>query len=1112
MAVAVMVSDCGACKAGAGGATLGAAKSGDAQFPAQSTATATSFHFGPVLTVCKPTLLPTRDNDTIARMRFLPSTLVIAALFACSLARIQAQSETVLFSEPNFPVSDSSPISQEALQRGFQDTVTVSADQLDRALSAPETKLLVLPYGSAYPEAAWPAILRFLDRGGNLIVLGGKPFTRAAFRDGKTWRLRQPSVAATLELFIDDYQTTPGSQDLHFEPNADVYPQLPPFAWKQAFSPVIRLSVTPMSPKEMGTTGNEDAYLSTLAWGRQGTHRLSTPALLIDHVRERFVGGRWIFLPCEPQGKSFDDSQLLAKLQMLSLRRDDRFTFRPRVPLFLPGESLDFHFQPSEALASRPGDVLKINVKGDTGPSQAFTFPADASHRITLPQSAEAGRGLHTVETTLWRDGAPLWTYRSGFWIRDWEYLRNGPKLAVGSDYFMLDGKPLPVVGTTYMASDVNRLYLAEPNAFVWDQDMKQIHEAGLNMIRSGIWSGWDLLVNPDKTVSEDTLRAIEAFLMTARRYNLPVQFNLFAFVPDAFGGSQPYLDPAARQLQDRYVSSLVRRFHDVPFLVWDLINEPSANENAWKTLPQHDPFEEAAWRKWLKQRYPDQAALLAAWAEPSFGLGRALQSRPTDVSPEIAAADPFAMPTAGAFDFDGVRGGDNPLKVYDYFLFTQSIFGDWVRHQWETIHAAGSDQPVTVGQDEGGVSGRLSPAFFSPEVSFTTTHTWWDFDSILWASLAAKMPGKPMLVQEMGEQRRLTQDDHLRLSAEEEGWQLERKLASCFAQGAGGLEWVWNVNATMANDNEIPIGAIRPDGTEKPEAAVLAGFAQFANRSPESFTSIEPPAITIVTSQSLLYTGMNALAVATQKKAVRTLAYYDHSPMRMLPENRLAELGQPKLVILPSPQALTDIAWQQLMKYVTQGGCLLVSGPVQRNEHWQEMDRLAPLRIEASVFPLAVRQSTLTLPGENRVLQLTFPAAVQQAPIDTMRFADGVAVKRIQHGAGNIIWAADPVEFSEEYEATAALYNYAESIAGISPVFRQLQPLSPGLLAFPTVLKNAILYSFSSEALDDQTIDIEDAATKARVAFTLRAQHGAMLLLNRTDGSVLASYGLTSK
>ena len=72
----------------------------------------------------------------------------------------------------------------------------------------------------------------------------------------------------------------------------------------------------------------------------------------------------------------------------------------------------------------------------------------------------------------------------------------------------------------------------------------------------------------------------------------------------------------------------------------------------------------------------------------------------------------------------------------------------------------------------------------------------------------------------------------HLRFSPEVEADQLERKIAVSFAQGAGALEWVWNVNAYMANDNEIPIGAVRPDGTEKPEARVLAGYAAFAAKS----------------------------------------------------------------------------------------------------------------------------------------------------------------------------------------------------------------------------------------------------------------------------------------
>jgi len=1045
-------------------------------------------------------------------MSFLLRLLLIVVVCGSLEPALRAQDHTVVFVQPGFPAADAGQIPESALTQGIQEAHLVNAAQLDDALASPQTDLLVLPYGSAYPEAAWPSILRYLDRGGNLIVIGGKPFTRAAYRDGDTWRLRSPSVAASLELFIQGYQATPGSQALRFQPNADIEPQLQPFAWKQAYSPVIRLSVTPTSQHELGSSGSEDAYLTTLAWGTQDGHKLAAPVLLIDHVHNRFVGGRWIFLACTPEGSSLNDPQLLHTLQVLALRQNDRFTFLPRVPLFLQGEALEFQFRPVNSEAVQPGDVLKVNVHAEGAAPQNLTFSADAAQSITLPQSAASGSGLHTVDTVLWRNGARLWTYHSGFWIRDLAWLRGGSRLSVNADYFELNGKPLPVVGTTYMASDVDREFLAEPNAYVWNQDMQQIHSEGLNMIRSGIWSGWDQLVNPDKSVREDTLRAIEAFLMTARSYNLPVQFNLFAFLPDVFGGSNAYLDPAARQLQDRYVYSLVKRFHEVPFLAWDLINEPSANGNLWKTLPMREPYEEAAWRQWIRDRYPDQAALLAAWAEPSFGVGRALQANPTDVPPEVAAADPYALPTPAAFAADGVRGGANPLKVYDYMLFTQDVFDGWVKHERATIREAGSNQLVTVGEDEGGVAGRLSPAFFSPDVSFTTTHTWWDFDSVLWAALSAKMPGEPMLIQEMGEQRRLNQDDQLRFSAQEEGWQLARKFAISFAQGAGGLEWVWNVNARMANDNETPIGAIRPDGTEKPEARVLADFAHFVSRSPQSFTSIEPPAVTIVTSQSLLYTGMWGLAVDTQKKSLRALAYYDHTPARLLPENRLAQLGKPKLVILPAPQALTDVAWQQLLDYVAHGGCLLVSGPVQYDEHWQPVDRLTLLHLQATVGPIDVRQSTLTLPGSERALQITYPAAVQQAPIDALRFKDGASVEVIHHGAGKIIWAADPIEFSEDYDSTAALYTYALSQASVVPAYRQLQPLSPGVLAFTTVLKDAILYSFSSESLQDTEIDLEETATHAHLHFLLPSQRAAMVLLNRSNGEVLSSYGTDAR
>jgi len=1028
-------------------------------------------------------------------------------LLMAFLALIPARSlaKTVVFWQAGFPAADSPQPNASALRTAFAGAEFADAEHLADALTAPETDLLMLPYGSAWPEVDWDAILRYLDRGGNLVVLGGKAFTRAAYQDANGWHLRDASIAQPLELFIDGYQETPGSAALAFTPNGAVYPKLPSFGWKEAYSPVVRLSVVHYDSSG-GTTGGEDMDLATLAWGESDGHKLAAPVIELDHNASRFVGGRWILVACEPDADFFNNRDLLVMLAELAVRKNDRFAFRPRLPLFLPGEALEFEYTPSDPLWYKPdGEQLHVRVTSEDG-TVHYDQTAPVERLMTLPASAAEGKGFHTVEATLERDGRPLRTYRSGFWMRDWQYLLSGPKLTVGSDYFELNGKPLPVVGTTYLSGDVSRLYQLLPNAYVWDQDMAQIHAEGLNMIRTGLWTTWARELAPNGEMTEASLRTIEAFLMCARHNNLPVQFNLFAFYPETFGGQNGYLDPVALHAETLYAQSLVERFHGVPFLAWDLINEPSANKNLWRTMPDYDAFEQAAWRKWIKDRYPDRAKLLHDLAEPSLGMGRSLQSNPTATTPELAGQDPLALPVPGAFSPDAVRSGFNPLKNYDYALFTQWEFAQWASEMRDTIRGTGSQQLITVGQDEGGVAGRLSPAFYSPVIDFTADHTWWDYDAILWASLAPKFTGKPLLIQETGEQRRTTMDGHLRLSAQEEGWQLERKISIAFAQGAGALEWVWNVNATMANDNEVPIGAVWPDGTEKPEARVLAGYAAFVNQSPQSFTQIEPPAVTMVTSQTLLYSILGGLALDTEKHALRAMAYCDHTPLRMLPENRLAELGTPKLVFLPSAQGLTDGAWDELMDYVAGGGTLLVTGPIDRDEHWQPVDRMTALGVKATVIPLVVRGADLRLP-DGQTYPLAFPANVQQSETWTMRFASGKTVEVVPHGKGKILWTADPIEFAEGCAATAGLYRWAMDEAGVKPAFKEVEPLSPAVLALPTVLTDANLYSFSNESGDAQTVDIEDALTGAHIHFTMKGQRGAALLLSR-QGSVLSSYG----
>ena len=72
------------------------------------------------------------------------------------------------------------------------------------------------------------------------------------------------------------------------------------------------------------------------------------------------------------------------------------------------------------------------------------------------------------------------------------------------------------------------------------------------------------------------------------------------------------------------------------------------------------------------------------------------------------------------------------------------------------------------------------------------------------------------------------------------------------------------------------------------------------------------------------------------------------------------------------------------------------------------------------------------------------------------------------------------------------------------------MERLSPEVLAYPTVLDDAEIYSFSNESPDPQTVDIVDALTGAHIHFEMQAQRGAVLLLDR-NGAALSSYGVAA-
>lgn len=1024
-------------------------------------------------------------------------------------ASTASAAETVVFWAAGFPVADTVAPDRTVLA-ALPRAEFVDEEKLREALAAESTRLLVMPFGSPFPAEAWQDIHRFLESGGNLLVIGGRPFTRPAYKEKSgAWELGAANQAYARELFLNDYQETPGSSEAVFTANEDfAFARVPSFAWKRAWSATVRLSDEELYPRE-GSAGTIDARLDTLAWGVKGGRKVSAPVIEIDHLQNQFEGGRWILVNAE-LGADFWASgvarELISRLANRGLRGAEEFRVQPAWAAVAAGEPVTLNVR-WRRFGTKPA---RVRIEWSCALAHAVA-PAHDGEACTAPEKIEANRdgdlfaatvplaggvtGLHSLTAKVFENDEPVAIYRTGFWVIDPRGLKDGPRIGTSGNYFTRDGQTMMVVGTTYMASDVQRQFLMRPNPAVWDRDMQQIQDAGINTIRTGWWTGWDQVMKESGEVREEALRAVEAFLLTARAHGLAVQFTFFAFTPDVFGGENPYLDPKAIERQKELIGAVVGRFKDAPFVSWDLINEPSFSnpKKNWQTRPNGDRFELRAWNDWLAKRYARRAALADAWHT---------------VVP--AESEPIGLPDENEFSSAATFSAwpaDNSLRAQDYTFFAQDAFAEWARTMRDAIRATGSKQLVTVGQDEGGGEERPSPSFFGAAMDFTTTHSWWAQDALLWDSLMAIVPGKPMLVQETGISHEVQADGSARRTLEEEARLFARKLAIAGGSGAGAIEWLWNVNDYMRDDREATIGAIRPDGTEKPEAEVLRKFAAFAAAAGPHLSGAVGPQVAVMTSQALQFSRLQSLATEAQHASLRVLNYGLGVPSYVIPENLAPQMlgdsaARPKLVVLPSAQALGDAAWKALVAYAAGGGTVLITGSVERDAHFGITHRMAELGAAASPASLLLRGNEQQIGDEK--ISLSFAAAAQESA-EYLKFEDGKSFHGFSRGSGKIFVASEPVELAEGMEDATALYTWVLSQAGVRAAFDGRVP--DAVMVRPVELQDAVLYLIVSESASDAQIDVRDRVSGARVAMNLAAGSSHLVLLDKKTGRVISEF-----
>ena len=1013
---------------------------------------------------------------------------LIACLFLPAV--VPGYGGTVVFVEKDFPSAENGPMTRLALERAFAplNPRFVGADELRKENALGEGDLLVLPYGSAFPADAWETISRHLDHG-NLLILGGRPFFVPVYRDSGGWRPDPPSNAYARSAGIEHSYAAPGHGPWTLQWDEDA-----PFFQGGALDP-RRVFVNEGQ-------GGRYRGLGFLVDARGD--RLASPVVAEDFVGRGLTPRRRVYLSFDAEGAYWESPDGIGLMRRAAL-----YASCGGIRIWLDLEHLTL--DPGESVSGA------VDILRGGGPA-SLRLELLSGSKVLASRSLDCGSSLHgeiglafplndaglfRVRATVSSGDTLLERYTSGVSVRDPSLLRSGARLSAGRDYFRLDGKPFLMVGANYFSTDpyTSGFFVGGSiggNAWIWDRDFAAMERQGFTAVRTGIWGGRVRYLDVVSGAADDRLlRAVEAYLTAAARHHMQVIFTFFAFSPQGDqregGGGEgdrpvpnPYLDPAVRESESAYVRAIASRFRDVPFLSYDLINEPSVTNprRLWKgNSPNGDPKELAAWQHWLEKRYGTTDRLARAWHTTRAELGAFNR-----------------VPLPAYADLEPSRSG-NPriVRAVDYNLFAQDAFGQWVDAMIQSIRSAGSHQAVTVGQDEGGVTDRVLNQFWAETgVGFTVNHSWWRDDALLWNSIAAKTPEKPNLIGETGPQPVWGMDGAWRWDDVQGMGLEERKLVLGFANAnTGVLHWDWSRDAIFS--------LLRRDGSYKQWMRAVAGIAAFARDAQAHATEAAPPDIALVLPQSLQLSPFGSWGIAVQQNAVRALYNYARGTAIAAGEYQLSRMPAAKLIIVPAPWVMRRESWDSLMVRVRAGATLLVSGRIDADEHWTPVpERAREWGLEYSPGALTTREVEVAWPGGKSRLSYSGDRTTYA---ERGFIGGGGTFAEVPLGAGRILYFAPPLELADQIDEIGRVYRYAMKRAGVMLPY-ETGCEDPGILICPTRLSDATLYVLTSESAGNGPVAFRDNLSGADFSVTLPPGRGALLLVGR-DGKVIASYNV---
>jgi len=565
--------------------------------------------------------------------KYLLLICILVFILLAQSFQVYAESDSkfhiVIFQEAGFPaVGLPKELSVEWFKKnlqaqGYSVSYFNTPQLLNNSLfNSHQVDLLILAYGETFPIEAFNAIKDYLEGGGGLFTVAGRPFWLPLKKINGKWEAvdARPYEDFLAKLGIKYYQSD--NMSLSCEFSKELFEG---FSGKPLFIKAdtgLIVTTSDKSVKMAPTRGNVFPYripcrdFMPIIKGLDKTGEiLINPAILIKswknpYLRGNKVPNKWSLIAIKGEDNPLNPespyaAKVLENLMGYLSSKIVLHSLETNYACYYQKEAVRFGVK---ALNYGPEDkALRINfIIKDSKNIIVYR----ATKKVDLPAGTEATMGdvwrpgnflddFYTLGVTIKDRGKFIDKEETGFVVWNNKILKKEKFLRINGRYFLRGDKKIFLSGTNYYESKLGELMWLHPNMLSVKEDFEKMQKMGVNFTRIHYHhSKWfrdyitrvaRLPLEPYYDISDHSplptqrsLRILDAFIQLAQRYDLIFSMDLFSLVPEEMGDPQGWLgfserivDPQKVALQKEFAGILAKRYKDVPGITWDLWNEP---------------------------------------------------------------------------------------------------------------------------------------------------------------------------------------------------------------------------------------------------------------------------------------------------------------------------------------------------------------------------------------------------------------------------------------------------------------------------------------------------------------------------------------------------------